>query len=38
LNLLFQNWGSPLWASSMVEDVQKIVKFIRLRHVSLALF
>jgi hypothetical protein len=38
LNLQLQDWGSPLWASSVVEDAQKIVKFIRLRHVPLALF
>jgi hypothetical protein len=38
LNLLLQDWGSPLWASFVVEDAQKIVRFIRLRHVLLALF
>jgi hypothetical protein len=38
LNLLLQDWGLPQWASSVVEDAQKIVKFIRARHVPLALF
>jgi hypothetical protein len=38
LNLLFQDWGLSQWASSVVEDAQKIVKFIRARHVPLALF
>jgi hypothetical protein len=38
LNLLLQDWGLPKWASSIVEDAQKIVKFIRARHVPLALF
>jgi hypothetical protein len=38
LNLLFQDWGLPQWASSVVEDAQKIVRFIRARHVPLALF
>jgi hypothetical protein len=38
LNLLLQDWGLSQWASSMVEDAQKIVRFIRARHVPLALF
>jgi hypothetical protein len=38
LNLLFQDWGLSQWASAVVEDAQKIVKFIRARHVPLALF
>jgi hypothetical protein len=38
LNLLFQDWGLPQWASSVVEDAQKIVRFIRAHHVPLALF
>ena len=38
LNLLLQDWGSPKWASSIVEDAQKIVRFIRAHHVPLALF
>jgi hypothetical protein len=38
LNLLLQDWGSPEWASSIVEDAQKIVRFIKARHVPLALF
>jgi hypothetical protein len=38
LNLLLQDWGLPQWASSVVEDVQKIVRFIRARHILLALF
>jgi hypothetical protein len=38
LNLLLQDWGLPQWTSSVVEDTQKIVKFIRARHVPLALF
>jgi hypothetical protein len=38
LNLLLQDWGSPLWASFVVGDSQKIVKFKRLCHVPLALF
>jgi hypothetical protein len=38
LNLLLQDWGLPQWASSVVEDAQKIVRFIRARHVPLALF
>jgi hypothetical protein len=37
LNLLLQDWGLPQWASSVVKDAQKIVKFIRARHVYLAL-
>jgi hypothetical protein len=28
LNLLLQDWGTPLWASFVVEGLQKIVKFI----------
>jgi hypothetical protein len=35
LNLLLQDWGLPQWASSDVEDAQKIIRFIRAR---LALF
>jgi hypothetical protein len=38
LNLLLQDWDLPQWASSVVEDAQKIVRFIRARHVFLALF
>jgi hypothetical protein len=38
LNLLLQDWGLPQWASSVVEDAHKIVRFIRARHVPLALF
>jgi hypothetical protein len=38
LNLLLQDWGLSQWASSVVEDAQKIVKFIRACHVPLALF
>jgi Protein of unknown function (DUF 659)/hAT family C-terminal dimerisation region len=38
LNLLLQDWSSADWASSIVEDAQKIVKFIRARHIPLALF
>jgi hypothetical protein len=38
LNLLLQDWDLPQWASSVVEDAQKIVKFIRAHHVPLALF
>jgi hypothetical protein len=38
LNLLLQDWGLPQWASFVVEDAQKIVRFIRARHVPLALF
>ena len=38
LNLLFQDWGLSQWASSIVEDTQKIVKFIRARHVPLVFF
>jgi hypothetical protein len=38
LNLLLQDWDLPQWASSIVEDAQKIVWFIRACHVPLALF
>ena len=38
LNFLLQDWGSPLWASSVVEDAQKLIKFIKLYHVPLVLF
>jgi hypothetical protein len=38
LILLLQDWGLPQWASSVVEDAQKIVRFIKARHVPLALF
>jgi hypothetical protein len=38
LNLLLQDWGLSQWASSVVEDAQKIVRFIRAHHVPLALF
>jgi hypothetical protein len=38
LNLLLQDWGLPQWASFVVEDAQKIVRFIRACHISLALF
>jgi hypothetical protein len=38
LNLLLQGWSLPQWASSVVEDAHKIVRFIRARHVPLALF
>jgi hypothetical protein len=38
LNLLLQDWGLSEWASSVVEDAQKIVRFIRARHVPLVLF
>jgi hypothetical protein len=38
LNLLLQDWGLPQWANFVVEDAQKIVKFRRAHHVSLALF
>ena len=38
LNILLQDWGLLQWASSVVEDAQKIVRFIRARHVLLALF
>ena len=38
LNLLLQDWDLHQWASSVVEDTQKIVKFIKARHVSLVLF
>jgi hypothetical protein len=38
LNLLLQDWGLPQWASFVIEDPQKIVRFIRARHVPLALF
>jgi hypothetical protein len=38
LNLLLQDWGLPQWTSFVVEDAQKIVSFIRARHVPLALF
>jgi hypothetical protein len=38
LNLLLQDWGLPQWASSVVEDTQKIVRFIKACHVPLALF
>jgi hypothetical protein len=38
LNLLLQDWGLPQWASSVVEDAQKIVRFIKACHVPLALF
>jgi hypothetical protein len=37
LNLLNQDWGLPQWACSIVEDAQKIIRFIRARHVLLAL-
>ena len=37
LNLLLQDWGSPLWANFVVDDIRKIIKFIRLHHVTLAL-
>jgi hypothetical protein len=35
LNLLLQDWGLPQWASFVVEDAHKIVRFIRARHVPL---
>jgi hypothetical protein len=38
LNLLLQDWGLPQGTSSVVKDAQKIVRFIRARHVPLALF
>jgi hypothetical protein len=38
LNLLLQDWGLPQWASSVIEDAQKIVRFIKARHVLLAFF
>jgi hypothetical protein len=38
LNLLLQDWGLSQWVSSVVEDAQKIVRFIRARHIPLALF
>jgi hypothetical protein len=38
LNLLLQDWGLPQWASSIVEDAQKIIRFIKACHVPLALF
>jgi hypothetical protein len=38
LNLTLQDWGLSHWASSVVEDAQKIVRFIRACHVPLALF
>ena len=38
LNLLLQDWSLCQWPSSIVEDTQKIVKFIRARHIPLALF
>jgi hypothetical protein len=38
LNLLLQDWGLLQWTSSVVEDARKIVRFIRARHVPLALF
>jgi hypothetical protein len=38
LNLLLQDWGLPQCSSFVVEDAQKIVRFIRARHVPLALF
>jgi hypothetical protein len=38
LNLLLQDWGLPQWASSVIEDAHNMVKFIRARHVPLALF
>jgi hypothetical protein len=38
LNLLLQDQDLPCWTCSMVEDAQKITKFIRFHHVFLALF
>jgi hypothetical protein len=38
LNLLLQDWGLPQWASFVVEDAQKMIRFIRARHVPLAFF
>ena len=38
LNLLLQDQDSPCWIHFVVEDAQKIIKFIRLHHVFLALF
>ena len=38
LNLLLQDWGSFEWASSIVEDAYKIVRFIRACHIPLAFF
>jgi hypothetical protein len=38
LNPLLQDWGLPQWTSSMVEDAQKIVRFIRACHVPLTHF
>jgi hypothetical protein len=38
LNLMLQDWDLPCWTSSLVEDAQKIVKFIRFCHVPLVLF
>jgi hypothetical protein len=38
VNLLLQDWGLLHWACSVVEDAQKIVKFVKLRHAPLALF
>ena len=38
LNLLLQDWSLPSWARSVVEDAQKIVRFIKACHVPLALF
>jgi hypothetical protein len=38
LNLLLQDWGALHWACFVVEDAQKIAKFIRPYHVLLVLF
>jgi hypothetical protein len=38
LNLLLQDWGLPQWVNSIFEDAQKIVRFIRARHVPLTFF
>jgi hypothetical protein len=37
LNLLLQDWGLPQWASFVVKDAQKIVRFIKASHVPLGL-
>ena len=38
LNLLLQDWGLSQWASSIVEDAYKIVRFMKASDVPLALF
>jgi hypothetical protein len=38
LNQLLQDWDLSQWISFVVEDVQKIVRFIRARHIPLVLY